>query len=852
MPGVLKVTYQFEVRRCILEDVTYEHVTEALAKLYPDLSECVPKYLDDEGDACTLCASSFPDFLQLAKRGGGNDNSGPADGRLILKLHLVDSPSLLPVTHSDLPSVMSDTAPSLEGLQTPFEPSPQHCQHDWYPWWCHFADPFHGHWNPHHAFHWDAWAHHDFHDFKGKSKGKGKCKGKGKSKSKGKEAALSRPCPTEGCPYAVTWHETHCCHACSTSGQHGPACERKPCHQEKQPGAPGPECPQTPQTHQTRLQSILTPEVLAGVLAWKLPELLPLVEGDPEHLGHGFWAALAHLPSFVPSIHAALASLAPLLNAHGLAQAEAHLAELAQCPHNPTAAGLFLQCLVQSLNELEPAKQQELLKTFFEQHGDLLAPLEPFSPMILKLLEHGRCICDGCEMSPLRGPRFKCLSCPDYDLCGKCFAKRHEVHPEHQDFQCIPINPQGFASSFWETFAAEGEGSLGWMAWAPFLHGKGKHGKGKGCKGGKGKGCKGTGPCHGKRRERQENKEGAKRPCSTEGCVYEATWHQTHCCNLDVACQEGGKDKHGPHCHRKLQSESADVPEPMQEPQEPVTCEPEMPQPSAPEMELSQAEPTTRLEGELVTEGWQRSAPGYGLRVPVSCSCFDVEGEIAFEAAGPKPMAATAPTYVFPELDDGRRCEISWHKGQDHEKVARDFVAQHAFPADNIPTIIGFMQHAEQVVPVPVVASSLQAVDDSQTLLKAQVNQLREMGLGGFFDDTGPTLTFSRLEAAAAEASEFSELRRAVEHYEPQLEAGAVRTQLNLQGIMSISWGNVAAAASIWKASIISIMSTSWQLLRLKARRSEWPNIMSISWATWGPSIMGVSSWLLRPKLQVV
>ena len=31
------------------EDVSYDDVMEALAKLYPDLGECTPKYLDDEG-----------------------------------------------------------------------------------------------------------------------------------------------------------------------------------------------------------------------------------------------------------------------------------------------------------------------------------------------------------------------------------------------------------------------------------------------------------------------------------------------------------------------------------------------------------------------------------------------------------------------------------------------------------------------------------------------------------------------------------------------------------------------------------------------------------------------------------
>ena len=37
--------------------------------------------------------------------------------------------------------------------------------------------------------------------------------------------------------------------------------------------------------------------------------------------------------------------------------------------------------------------------------------------------------CDGCGMNPIRGPRFKCLDCPDYDICEDCYSK--ETHNEH-------------------------------------------------------------------------------------------------------------------------------------------------------------------------------------------------------------------------------------------------------------------------------------------------------------------------------------------------------------------------------------------------------------------------------------
>merc|ERR1711963_39037 len=37
--------------------------------------------------------------------------------------------------------------------------------------------------------------------------------------------------------------------------------------------------------------------------------------------------------------------------------------------------------------------------------------------------------CDGCGMDPLIGLRFRCLVCPDYDLCNSC--KFNSIHHQH-------------------------------------------------------------------------------------------------------------------------------------------------------------------------------------------------------------------------------------------------------------------------------------------------------------------------------------------------------------------------------------------------------------------------------------
>ena len=41
---------------------------------------------------------------------------------------------------------------------------------------------------------------------------------------------------------------------------------------------------------------------------------------------------------------------------------------------------------------------------------------------------HPGIICDGCD-KPFSGFRYKCLKCPDYDLCGSCEMKG--IHPMH-------------------------------------------------------------------------------------------------------------------------------------------------------------------------------------------------------------------------------------------------------------------------------------------------------------------------------------------------------------------------------------------------------------------------------------
>ena len=52
-------------------------------------------------------------------------------------------------------------------------------------------------------------------------------------------------------------------------------------------------------------------------------------------------------------------------------------------------------------------------------------------------LTHDSIICDSC-LNPIKGFRFRCELCDDYDLCRKCFERRMELHDGHEDFLQIP------------------------------------------------------------------------------------------------------------------------------------------------------------------------------------------------------------------------------------------------------------------------------------------------------------------------------------------------------------------------------------------------------------------------------
>lgn len=85
---------------------------------------------------------------------------------------------------------------------------------------------------------------------------------------------------------------------------------------------------------------------------------------------------------------------------------------------------------------------------------------------------HHRVTCDSCGMTPIRGMRYKCCCCPDYDLCQSCMRYAASIHDASHVF--IPISrPQFMRPMGPHHFMRPTPPGFGPMFFNPFFRGRG-------------------------------------------------------------------------------------------------------------------------------------------------------------------------------------------------------------------------------------------------------------------------------------------------------------------------------------------------------------------------------------------
>ena len=80
----------------------------------------------------------------------------------------------------------------------------------------------------------------------------------------------------------------------------------------------------------------------------------------------------------------------------------------------------------QSNSLIERINNPQLFKS--QSSDDILLRVAPKVEKKQKLEIHFNVICDGCKVTPLRGNRYKCKICKNFDYCEDCYQKNKESH----------------------------------------------------------------------------------------------------------------------------------------------------------------------------------------------------------------------------------------------------------------------------------------------------------------------------------------------------------------------------------------------------------------------------------------
>mmetsp|Transcript_49548 Transcript_49548/g.106022 ORF Transcript_49548/g.106022 Transcript_49548/m.106022 type:complete len:446 (+) Transcript_49548:116-1453(+) len=155
-------------------------------------------------------------------------------------------------------------------------------------------------------------------------------------------------------------------------------------------------------------------------------------------------------PELVPKVAPALATFAETLRTTAEVQSFADRFDALRADPSAVDAGLLVVEFCEMLKTLSFDVRSKIVQDLAQVltpliQQDLCSPTdgaEHLSAGSGRLVHHGF-TCDGCQTSPIEGPRYRCTVCDDYDLCGACFVKKEEIHTEGHDFRSI-VCPEGF------------------------------------------------------------------------------------------------------------------------------------------------------------------------------------------------------------------------------------------------------------------------------------------------------------------------------------------------------------------------------------------------------------------------